>query len=107
MNINGIFIAQKGHFGRNHYCASDCTSTSGDQGLPAALDQYVTRSTLNTNGTIVSNGRFGTKWTSGSTFISGYSQRNDAYDSALSKSPPPFTPATSDDYKFVDWREQN
>ena len=107
MNVNGIFIAQKGHFGRNHYCTNDCTSTSGDQGLPSSLDSYVTRSTLNTNGTIVSNGRFGTKWTSGSTFISGYSQRNDAYDSTLAKSPPPFTPATSDDYKFVDWRENN
>ncbi len=107
MSINGIFIAQKGHFGRNHYCQNDCTSTSGNQGLPSNLDDYVFRSTLNTNGTIVSNGRFGTKWSSGGTFISGYNQRNDSYDAELAKSPPPFTPAISDDYKFVDWRENN
>lgn len=101
MNINGIFIAQKGHFGRNHYV------TSGTQGLPASLDPYVTRSTLNTNGTVVSNGRVGTKWTSGGTFVSGYSQRNDSYDRSLAAGPPPFTPATSDDFKFVLWQDQN
>lgn len=107
MNINGIFIAQKGKFGRNHYCQNDCTGTSGDQGLPSSLDQYVTRSTLNTNGTVVSNGRVGTKWTSGGTFVSGYSQRNDSYDRTLAAGPPPFTPATSDDFKFVLWQDQN
>jgi lipoprotein-anchoring transpeptidase ErfK/SrfK len=64
------------------------------------LDQYVTRSTLNTNGTVVSNGRVGTKWTSGGTFVSGYSQRNDTYDRTLAQNPPPFTPTTSDDFKI-------
>ncbi len=108
MSINGVFIAQKGHFGRNHYCASECDSShSGNEGLPGSLDGYVTRSTLNTNGTVVSNGRVGTKWTSGGTFVSGYSQRNDSYDRSLASSPPPFTPATSDDFKFVLWQDQN
>lgn len=107
MTMNGIFIAQKGRFGRNHYCTGECDSNhSGSEGLPSALDQYVTRSTLNTNGTVVSNGRVGTKWTSGSTFLSGYSQRNDTYDRTLAASPPAFTPTTSDDFKFVDWRDQ-
>ena len=98
MTIRGIFIAQLGRFGRNHYAESN---------LPASLDPFVKRSVLNTTGTVVSNGRVGTKWTSGGTFVSGYSQRNDSYDIELAKSPPPFTPATSDDFKFVDWREQN
>ena len=100
MTINGIFIAQLGRFGRNHYVQS------GTNGLPAALDPYVTRSTLNTNGTVVSNGRVGTKWTSGGTFVSGYAQRNDTYDRTLAQSPPAFTPATSDDYEFVLWKDQ-
>lgn len=107
MDINGVFIAQKGHFGRNHYCKSDCSSKKGNQGLPSNLDDYVTRAILNTTGTVVSNGRVGTKWTSGGTFVSGYSQRNDTYDTELAKSPPPFTPATSDDFRFVEWREEN
>lgn len=98
LTLHGVFIAQLGRFGRNHYSTSF---------LPANLDQYVIRSTLNTNGTVVSNGRIGTKWTSGGSFVSGFSQRNDTYDIELAKSPPPFTPATSDDFKFVDWREQN
>lgn len=107
MSVNGIFIAQKGRYGRNHYCSGECDSNhSGSEGLPSALDPYVTRSTLNTTGTVVSNGRVGTKWTSGNTFISGYAQRNDSYDRTLAASPPPFTPTTSDDFKFIDWRDQ-
>ncbi len=100
MTMSGIFIAQKGRFGRNHYV------TSGTNGLPSSLDQYVTRSTLNTNGTVVSNGRVGTKWTSGNSFVSGYAQRNDTFDRALASAPPAFTPTTSDDFKFIDWRDQ-
>ncbi len=106
MTINGVFIAQKGKFGRNHYCQNDCSSTSGNQGLPGTLDPYVTRNTLSTNGTVVSNGRVGTKWTSGGTFISGFSQRYDNFDRLLAESPPPFTPAISDDYEFVRWSDQ-
>ena len=100
MSINGIFIAQNGRFSRNHYVKS------GTHGLPSSLDPYVLRSTLNTNGTVVSNGRVGTKWSCGGTYCSGYSQRNDSFDNTLAKDPPPFTPSTSDDYKFVEWREQ-
>jgi hypothetical protein len=108
MNINGIFIAQQGHFGRNHYCTDECDSAhNGNEGVPANLDPYVRRSTLNTLGTVVSNRSTGTKWTSGGVFVSGYNQRNDSYDRRLAKSPPPFTPRTSDDLVFVDWREQN
>lgn len=105
MNINGIFIAQKGKFGRNHYCQNDCSTQQGNQGLPGSLDPYVTRSTLNTTGTIVSKGRVGTKWTSNGSFVSGFSQRNDSFDQDLSVSPPPFTPWTSEDYNLYEWRE--
>lgn len=106
MEINGVFIAQKGKFGRNHYCQNDCSSQSGNQGLPGTLDPYVTRSTLTTNGTVVSNGRVGTKWTSGGNFISGFAQRYDNFDRDLAENPPPFTPAVSDDYEFVRWSDQ-
>ncbi|MEK9177014.1 MAG: hypothetical protein AAB923_01840, partial [Patescibacteria group bacterium] len=67
----------------------------------------VRRSTLNTLGSIISNRSTGTKWTSGGVFVSGYNQRNDSYDRRLAKDPPPFTPRTSDDLIFVDWREAN
>jgi hypothetical protein len=99
MTIRGVFIAQKGRFGRNHYDASN---------LPSNLTQYVTRSVLNTIGTVVSKGRVGTKWTSGSppVFVSGYAQRNDSFDRALSAAPPPFTPSTSSDFIFKSWQEQ-
>lgn len=106
MNIHGIFIAQKGRFGRNLYCTDDCSAVSGNQGLPASLDQYVMRSTLNTTGTVVSKNRVGTKWTSGGVFFSGFSQRNDSFDQDLSLSPPPFTPWTGSDYELRQWRDE-
>lgn len=106
MTLEGIFVAQNGRFGRNHYCTGECDGSNAlNEGLPTALDPYVTRSTLTVHGTIVSNGREGTKWTSGGTFISGYQTRSNAYDRALVSSPPPLTPHTSDTYKFIEWRE--
>jgi hypothetical protein len=93
MEIHGIFIAQSGHYGRDHFDTSD---------LPSQYDPYVTRSQLTTVGTVVSNGRTGTAWTDGT----GFQTRNDYYDQQLAFSPPPFTPVASTDYKFTLWREQ-
>jgi Tfp pilus assembly protein PilX len=106
MTLNGIFAAQNGRFGRNHYCQNECEpGHGGSEGLPAALDPYVTRTTLTVNGTIVSNGREGTKWTSGGVFISGFNTRNNSYDRRLVADPPPLTPEVSDTYEFIEWRE--
>jgi hypothetical protein len=99
MTLNGIFIAQNGRFGRNHYVQS------GTNGLPTALDPYYSRSSLTVNGTIVSNGREGTKWTSGGVFQSGFQNRTNSYDRDLVADPPPLTPEVSDTYRFIEWRE--
>ena len=93
MEIHGIFIAQAGHYGRDHFDTSD---------LSSQYDQYVTRSQLTTVGTVVSNGRTGTSWTDGTAFLT----RLDYYDQQLAFSPPPFTPIASTDYQFNLWREQ-
>lgn len=102
MTINGIFIAQTGRFGRNHYTFSNLPNPSG----PLDFRPYFERNSLTTNGTIVSNGRVGTQWTSGASFISGFHDRFSSYDRNLVESPPPLVPNTSDVYDFVDWREQ-
>lgn len=99
MVANGIFIAQNGRFGRNHY------RESGTYGLPNALDQYVFRNSLTMNGTIVSNGRVGTQWTSGAVPTSGFLVNNNTYDRNLVASPPPLVPSTSDVYEMTEWRE--
>lgn len=101
MTINGIFIAQEGRFGRNYY------QTSGSYDVPNAYNGYVYRDTLNTNGTVVSKGRVGTKWTCSGSYCSGFSQRTDTYDAQLAADPPPFTPYTSVDYTFRNWEEVN
>ncbi len=106
MTLKGIFVAQQGRFGRNHYCTDECAgSHSGNEGVSNALDPYVIQSSLSVYGTIVSNGREGTKWMSGSTQLSGYTTRTNAYDRELVSNPPPMTPYTSATYKFIEWRE--
>lgn len=96
MTLNGIFVAQTGHFGRNHY----------DTTMPNSWEEYIKRNSLTINGTIISNGREGTKWVNGSgTYISGFNMRTNTYDRDLVSDPPPLTPETSDTYKFIEWRE--
>lgn len=92
MTLNGIFVAQGGAFGRNYY----------------ANATYDSRGTLTILGTTVSNLRTGTKWclNTGCTNSTGYQTRIDAFDRNLATDPPPFTPQTSSDYQFVDWREE-
>lgn len=97
MTLNGVFIAQGGAFGRNLY---DCNESP-----------YNIEGTLTIHGTTVSNKRTGTKWTysgfgCGNNQISGYTTRTDSFDRQLSTNPPPFTPAISTQYEFVDWRQQ-
>lgn len=93
MNLNGIFIAQGGAFGRNLY---NCSTS------------YEPRGTLTILGTTVSNLRTGTQWVDGCGWEGdgGYQLRIDAFDRKLSTDPPPFTPYTSTDYQFVDWRQE-
>jgi len=97
MTLNGIFIAQGGAFGRNLYTCS--------------YPSYDDKGTLTILGTTVSNLRTGTKWTysgygCGSNRTSGYQTRIDAFDRRLVSDPPPFTPAVSPGYEFVEWREE-
>jgi len=88
LELHGIFTAQKGHFGRNHY----------PNNMKNSLIIY---------GSIVSNGRVGTQWISDGQMVSGYAQRETYYDQEQIKNPPPFIGATSPDYKIVNWRQTN
>ncbi len=86
MELRGIFVAQKGRFSRNHY--------------PNNIKEK-----LEISGSIISNGRVGTQWTSGGQIISGYRERESYFDSDLIYSAPPFTPNIAPDYKIVNWQE--
>lgn len=98
MEINGIFIAQKGQFGRNYYSSAY---------LPRGYKHFDFRDSLTTVGTIVSNGRVGTQWVDqNDNVISGFLERNNQYDRNLVNNPPPLTPRISDTYRFIEWREE-
>lgn len=86
MELRGIFTAQKGHFGRNHY--------------PNNF-----RNKLEIYGAIVSNGRVGTRWSSGGQTVSGYLKRENYFDTHLVYSPPPFVPYVSPEFKLINWEE--
>lgn len=86
MVLRGIFTAQKGRFGRNHY--------------PNNI-----RERLEIVGAVVSNGRVGTQWTSGSQIISGYRNRESYFDSNLIYNPPPFVSYLNPDFQMIKWQE--
>ena len=102
MEIHGIFVAESGSYGRDYYAAS------GSGAVPAAYTADVERTQLTTDGTVVSNGPTGTQWECGSpaSFCSGYASRIDSYDELQALSPPPFTPAASTNYQFIEWKEE-
>jgi len=101
MIANGIYVAQNGRFGRNHY------TTSGNRAVPESLNQYVTRNSLTRFGSVVSNGRVGTQWVNGSgVTLSGFLLRNTSFDINQVKNPPPMTPETSDVYLFDSWKQE-
>lgn len=93
LDLQGIFISQEGNFGRNYYTCND-------------VDPEHIRNLLTIVGSIISNDRVGTKWgTSTGCYGSGYQNRVNNYDRNLATDPPGFTPVSSPDYQFVEWRE--
>jgi hypothetical protein len=102
MNISGVFVAQGGAFGRNYY-------GEDKQQRNTCPNSYEPRGTLTIHGTTVSNKRTGTRWLGGcpgnTPSDAGYQTRIDAFDRQLSTNPPPFTPALSSTYQFVDWHQ--
>jgi hypothetical protein len=110
MTLNGIFVAQNGRFGRNRYChlnsGSSCNSTRQlPNSAPLNLRQYNLRNSLTINGTIVSMGREGTRWTNAGVYVSGFNTRFNSYDRNLVNDPPPLVPNTSDVFRVTDWRD--
>jgi len=99
LDVQGIFVAQNGSFGRNFYKKDNfCTNNSVANKYSSCIKQ----DTMKIFGSVVSRGRVGTKWGD----VSGYDYREDNYDSSLTLNPPPFTPYTSDDYQFIQWNQK-
>jgi hypothetical protein len=98
MGVRGIFLAQSGRYGRDFY--------GGNWGgVNYSLFRY--RDFLQTVGSIVSNEGGGTRWVNSSgTTVSGFYDRDNFYDRSLSRRPPPLTPAVSENFTYIEWRDQ-
>lgn len=95
MGVRGIFIAQSGRYGRDNYSHSD------------GVD-FEERDFLQTIGSIISNEGGGTQWVNGlGNFTSGFRDRENYYDRSLSRRPPPLTPAVSENYTYIEWRDED
>lgn len=92
LELEGIYIAQNGRYGRNAYLTAYLSSD---------LDPYVYLGDLNQLGTIVSRERAVVNWIGASGFTGGGS----SFDRDQVDDPPPLTPQTSDVYSFEDWRQ--
>jgi len=89
MILRGVFVAQKGLFGRRHYQTGTYK-----------------RDLLTIYGTIVSNGRVGTKWTYyHGGWASGYNERENYFDEKLARDPPPLLPYVSKELELISWEE--
>ena len=103
MSVRGIFVAQSGYYGRNfYYCIYapyDKRTSLALQGTAVSNQRPVTRWGYNSIGWGCSGGGSSSDW-------SGFNMRTSTYDRILAFSPPPFTPATSVDYKLTMWREK-
>lgn len=102
MTVRGIFVAQKGYFGRNYINTNPSGSPFGGTFCAGGWNACRIRNSMTIYGTVVSNGRVGTKWCCPS---QGYNFRTDSYDSRISDNPPPLTPTISDQYKFLKWSQ--
>jgi hypothetical protein len=97
LRMDGIYIAQKGYMGMNLYTCS--------------YPSYTHKNSLTMYGSTISAKRTGTKWSysgygCGSNQWAGFNNRTNDYDRNLLTNPPPFTPYTSSEWRFIEWREK-
>jgi len=100
MVVRGVFVAQLGNFGRRYYI------DPGTYGWycwwnPSKCCSTAIRDHLTIYGSIVSNGRVGTRWGSSS----GYMERDNYFDSKLAKDPPPLLPYVSETLEIISFQE--
>ena len=112
MILRGVFATQLGHFGRDLYsediwwwCDNLCPNPPDDCWIKRKkYAQDAQKNTLTIYGTIVSNGRVGTKW--GYWYgWGGYNERYNYFDEKLSRDPPPLLPCVSKKLNFISWEE--
>ena len=105
ITVDAALMAENGRVGRFYYSTS-CTIT--DPAYPGnSSDQYYyNRSTINLDGMIATNQRYGFAYAyTDNSFAGGYMNRNITYDANLLYAPPPDFPLASTQYQMASWKQ--
>jgi len=100
VTIDAALMAENGRVGRYYY-SSSCSITDPNYPGNSSDRYYYNRSTLNLDGMIATNQRYGFAYTDGT----GYAIRNITYDANLFYSPPPNFPLASTQYQLASWKQ--
>jgi hypothetical protein len=100
VTVDAALMAENGRVGRYYY-SSYCNITDPSYPSSSSNAYYYDRSTLNLDGMIATNQRYGFAYTDGT----GYTNRNLNYDANLLYSPPPNFPLASTQYQMASWKQ--
>ena len=100
VTVDAALMAENGRVGRFYY-SSSCNITDPDYPGNSSNRYYYNRSTLNLDGMIATNQRYGFAYTDST----GYTNRNLNYDANLLYSPPPNFPLASTQYQMASWKQ--
>lgn len=100
LTVDAALISENGRVGRYYY-SSSCNTTDPNYPGSSSDRYYYDRSTLNLDGMIATDQRYGFAYTDGT----GYATRNLNYDGNLLYSPPPDFPLASTQYQLASWKQ--
>jgi len=100
VTIDGAMMAENGRVGRYYYSTS-CNITDPNYPGSSSYRYYYDRSSLNLDGMIATNQRYGFAYTDGT----GYTNRNLTYDVNFLYGPPPSFPLASTQYQMASWKQ--
>jgi hypothetical protein len=105
MTVDAALMAENGRVGRYYYSTS-CNITDTNYPSNSSDQYYYNRSTLNLDGMIATNQRYGFAYAyTDNSFAGGYYNRNLTYDANLLYSPPPNFPLASTQYQMASWKQ--
>lgn len=104
IEVHAALFAQKGHVFRNYYCSDERYNRYGYQ-CRSGYRNYLTRTSITFNGSLISNQLTAWTWVDGSGNVTnGFRSGESTHDTRLSFTPPPYFPRQGAS-KMLTWEE--